>query len=91
MSWDPTERHEFAYHRALAPIANVAGPRTGWDWAALKARDLLNMAMLAYPNVVVDLAMSVRRGKKAIRAVAQRLDDPAAFATALATICRADD
>ena len=65
-------------------LANVAGLRDHWDAKALKERSVLNLAMVAYPNVVVDLIEPVRVGRKrVVRAVAHRLDDPAAFVVAL--------
>ena len=64
------------------PLADVAGLREHWDAAALKQRNVLNLALIAYPNVVVDLR-TPRPGRRAVVALAHRLDDPAAFAAAL--------
>ena len=45
---------------------------------------MLNLSLLAYPNVLVVLAEPVagRRGRP-IRAIAHRLDDPSAFVEAV--------
>ena len=66
------------------PIARVKGLRQDWSAADLKGREVLNCALLSYPNVVVELTSPLpdRRGTVAI---AHRLDDPASFAIALET------
>ena len=70
------------------PLTQVAGLRQTWDGATVKQRNVLNLALIAYPNVVVDLR-TPRPGRRAVVALAHRLDDPAAFAAALtrATSC----
>lgn len=72
-------------------LTNVAGVRAHWDSAALKAPDLLNLALIAYPNVIVDFVDPVPHRRKAIRAVAHRLDDSAAFMRALAELSGGHD
>jgi hypothetical protein len=67
------------------PLGAVAGFREQWTAAELKARDVSNLALIAYPNIWVDLAEPVAGRRGPIRAVAHRLDDPAAFRTALET------
>jgi hypothetical protein len=42
----------------------------------------MNLALIAYPNVVVDLVDPLP-GRRGIRAIAHRLDDPHGFADAL--------
>ncbi|MCU6452527.1 hypothetical protein LPN01_00375 [Sphingomonas sp. A2-49] len=64
------------------PLGQIAGLRASWDAAAIKDRSVLNLALLAYPNVVVDLRAPLP-GRRGIVAIAHRLDDPAAFAAAL--------
>jgi len=64
------------------PVDQIAGLRDHWDAAALKQPGLLNLALLAYPNVMVDLAAPLP-GRRGITAIAHRLDDPVAFAAAL--------
>ncbi|MFN3435873.1 MAG: hypothetical protein ACK4ZY_15940, partial [Sphingomonas sp.] len=68
--------------RLRIPLHQVAGLRTSWDAAAVRHRSVLNLGLLAYPNVVVDLA-APRPGRRGITAIAHRLDDPVAFAAAL--------
>jgi hypothetical protein len=68
------------------PLSAIAGLRAHWTAESVKKRDVLNLALANYPNVVVDLAEPVRTGRRTVRAVAHKLDDPAAFASALAAI-----
>lgn len=64
------------------PLNDIAGLRQQWGAAAMKRRNVLNLALIAYPNVVIDLR-APRVGRRAITAVAHRLDDPVAFTAAL--------
>lgn len=64
------------------PLDQVAGLRASWDAAAVKDRSMLNLALIAWPNVVVDLT-SPLPGRRAVTAIAHRLDDPDAFAAAV--------
>jgi hypothetical protein len=76
------------YLQAIAvPIEQIAGLRASWDSAAIKDRRLLNLALVAWPSVVIDLKtpITLRRGRQVL-AVAHKLDDPAAFRTALAAL-----
>ena len=77
--------------RIAVPVTNVAGLRDHWDAAFVKRRTTLNLALIAYPNVVVDLAVPQRAGRRAIDAVALRLDDRAAFVAAVERLGAADD
>ena len=74
------------------PLANIAGLAPSWDAAMLKQRDVINLALIAYPNVVVLLREPVlaTRGRKVTK-LAHRLDDPAAFAAALEGLGQGDD
>ncbi len=67
---------------------NVAGLRPDWNAQWLKAPGVLNLSLLAYPNVVVELIEPVdvvKMGRvRHVTAVAHRLDDPGGFAAALA-------
>lgn len=64
--------------------ARVAGLRaTEWSHAEVRARAVLNLALIAFPNVWIDLTEPLAIGRRRIVAVAHRLDDPAAFAAAL--------
>jgi len=56
------------------------------DFAAreVKTKDVLNLALIAYPNVLIELRQPVRVGRRrAVRAIAHRLDNAPAFAAAL--------
>ncbi len=64
------------------PLDAIAGIRPSIDGVAMKRRSVINLAMLAYPNVVVDLIAPLP-GRKGITTIAHRLDDPAAFVSAL--------
>ncbi len=69
--------------RVDVPLAQVAGVRDAWDGALIKARDTFNGALIAYPNMVVELRVPVRLGRREIRRLAHRLDAPEVFAAAL--------
>jgi hypothetical protein len=79
-----------ALKRIVVPLDRVAGLRAGWSAADLKRRDVLNLALLAWPNVVVELTEPIAMRGRPIRAIAHKLDDPAAFAAALRGLERAD-
>ncbi len=64
----------------LAQIDAVHGHFAG---EALKSRAVLNLAMLSYPNLLIDLRAPIRRGRRSIERIAHRLDDPAGFIAAL--------
>jgi hypothetical protein len=64
--------------------AGIAGLRGDITAAEAKERDVLNLALLAHPNIVIDFAAPVERGRgRKVRAVAHRLDDAGAFLAAL--------
>ncbi len=65
------------------PLANVAGVRTAFPGEDVKRRDTLDAALVAYPNVIVDLKDPVRRRRRHVARLAHKLDDPVAFAAAL--------
>ena len=56
--------------------------RTTWPGGAEKKRGVFNLALINYPNVMLDLDPPLQR-KRALIAVAHRLDDPAGFAAAV--------
>ena len=64
------------------PWSQVAGLRDDWTLADLKAAGLFNGALIAHPNIVVALAPPAKAGRRTIRYLAHRLDDPAAFIAA---------
>lgn len=71
------------------PLSQIAGVRTRWDLALVRDRETLNCALIAWPNVVLDLAEPVMRGRRRISRLAHRLDDHEAFIAALERL-RAD-
>jgi hypothetical protein len=66
------------------PLGHVAGLRTEWDAATLKRRDVVNLALASWPNVLITLSPPIRRGRFMVHAVAHKLDDPERFAATLA-------
>ncbi|TGX55943.1 hypothetical protein E5A73_02175 [Sphingomonas gei] len=64
------------------PLGEIAEIRTHWDGEEVKGRDVLNLALIAYPNVLIELRNALP-GRRSIRRVAHRFDDPAAFQRAL--------
>ena len=71
-------------HCIDVPITSVAGFRETWTAAELKARGVSNLALIAWPNIWIDLAGPVSGRRGPIHSVAHKLDDPAAFRTAIA-------
>lgn len=72
------------------PLDRVAGLRAAWTAEELKRREVLNLALLAWPNVMVEVDPPVRVRRRTIGAIAHKLDDPAAFATAIRALERGD-
>ncbi len=66
------------------PLDRVEIVRGQFASDALKPRSVLNLAMLSYPNVLVELREPMRRGRRSIDRIAHRLDDPGAFLAAVA-------
>ncbi|HEX8446652.1 MAG TPA: hypothetical protein VF649_08560 [Sphingomonas sp.] len=69
------------------PVSAISGLRDAWSATDLKQQGVVNLGLLAYPNIVIDLDPPVA-GRRAwpIRAIAHRLDDPAAFRGWVATL-----
>jgi hypothetical protein len=66
------------------PAGQIAGVRTSWATGAAKKRGVFNLALIAYPNVMLDLDPNFpATRKRPLSAVAHRLDDPAGFAAAV--------
>lgn len=77
--------------RMCIPTAAVGGLQQQWTAETIKRRDVLNLALVAYPNVVLDLREPQRLGRRAVQAVAHRLDDPLGFAMAVEALGRRND
>ena len=70
------------------PLDRVRGLKTEWTAADIKRRNVLNCAMIAYPNTVVVLDAPVVAGRRSVSELAHRLDNPVDFATALGSLLR---
>jgi hypothetical protein len=64
------------------PAGQIVGVRTSWPSGAEKKRGVFNLALINYPNVMLDLDPPLQR-KRALIAVAHRLDDPIGFVAAV--------
>jgi hypothetical protein len=65
-------------------LSNVESVRTHFPGEALKAEGVFDLALMAYPNILFELAEPVPgRPRKLIRAIAHRLDDPEGCASAI--------
>ncbi|MEC7932779.1 MAG: hypothetical protein VX218_10895 [Pseudomonadota bacterium] len=62
------------------PWRQVAGLHVDWTLAELRTAGLFNGALIAHPNIVVALDPPVQAGRRSIRFLAHRLDEPSAFA-----------
>ncbi|HTU13157.1 MAG TPA: hypothetical protein VMG08_19865 [Allosphingosinicella sp.] len=71
------------------PVGSLAGLRTAWPREELQQRGVLNLAMINYPNVMLDLDPPLPGGRHPVRAIAHRLDDPGAFAAAVTRLLEA--
>lgn len=65
--------------RLEIPLAAIGGFRAHWTAADLRAPGSVNLALVAWPNLVLDLVEPVRRRGRPVWLVAHCLDDPAAF------------
>jgi hypothetical protein len=68
------------------PRDRIAGVRTAWPREALKQRSVLNLALINYPNVMLDLDSPLPVRSRRLQALAHRLDDPAGFVAAVARL-----
>lgn len=63
--------------------ADVAAIRDdGWTLAAIKAAGCFNAALVAHPNIVIELRAPMMWRRRPIRYLAHRLDDPQTFRAA---------
>lgn len=65
------------------PAGQVAALRGNFTSDEVKERGVLNLALIAYPNVLLDLDPPLAGKRGRIRSIAHRLDNPAAFAAAV--------
>ena len=66
------------------PAGSISGLRTSWPREELKQRGVLNLALINYPNVMLDLDPPLPGRKCPLTAIAHRLDDPGGFVAAIA-------
>lgn len=64
-------------------LGNIAGVRTSWESRVEKAKTVSNLALIAYPNVMIDLRQPIVSGRRTITTVAHRMDDLPGFLVAL--------
>jgi hypothetical protein len=64
-------------------LSQVARRVDHWTLDGLRREGLFNAALIAYPNIVLELDPPARFRQRTIRYVAHRLDDPQAFNAAL--------
>jgi hypothetical protein len=69
--------------QVIVPLGAIKAMPTEWTAERLKQRGVVNLALLSYPNVMLELDPPIPARRTAIKAVAHRLDDPAAFTAAL--------
>ena len=69
--------------RVAVDVDNIAGFRATWSAGDIKAPHVLNMALIAWPNIVIDLHRPILRRRKSITTIAHCVDDPAAFRRAV--------
>ena len=65
------------------PLAAVASVRGHFPSEMVKGPGILKLAMLSFPNVLVELREPHRRGRRDYGRIVHCLDDPAAFVAAL--------
>lgn len=70
------------------PIEDIAAVGGELSRAEL-GRDVLNLALIAHPNLHLRLCRPITRGRRVITAVAHRVDDPGAFTAAVEQRLRA--
>jgi hypothetical protein len=63
------------------PLADIAGRRESWTGEELNTRRVANLALIAWPNIWIDLARP--QGRREITAIAHKLDDPEKFRAAV--------
>jgi len=68
------------------PLAQIAGVRSAWDGPLIKDRATFNAALIAWPNIVIDLKAPVPLGRRTVTRLAHKLDDRDAFVAALSRL-----
>ena len=73
----------------FVPMSAIAAVRRDVRPEDVRSRSVADFALIEHPNVVVDLATTLERGKRTIRAATHKLDDPAGFVRALNALLQA--
>ena len=73
------------------PADRIAGARTSWPSGAEKRPGVLNLALINYPNVMLDVDPPLPARRRSIQAVAHRLDDPSGFVAAVGRLKQASE
>jgi hypothetical protein len=69
------------------PLADIVAVRTSFPPGFLRQPQILSLALIAYPNVALELRAPLpkaSRRRAGVTCIAHRLDDPARFVAALA-------
>lgn len=75
--------HMGSLRHYAVPIGQIAGVRSAISNDVLKVPGMANLVPIAFPNRIVDLTEPLA-GRRAVRHIAIRLDEPAAFDRAMA-------
>ncbi|HZV17353.1 MAG TPA: hypothetical protein VFF84_01515 [Sphingobium sp.] len=75
--------------RVAVPLDQIAGLRAGWDGPLIKDRATFNAALIAWPNVVIDLKTPLPSRRRVVTRLAHKLDDRDAFAAAMTRLLAA--
>lgn len=67
----------------FVPIGAIAAVRRDVRPEDVRSRDVADFALIEHPNIVVDFAAPLQRGKRTVRAATHKLDDPDGFVRAL--------
>lgn len=65
------------------PRRQIAGVRRNFPSKALKVPGVEDMALIAYPNVIIDLDPPIEKRRRTIGSISHRLEEPDAFARAV--------
>lgn len=68
-------------------VTNIAGFRTIWPSDMLKADGVLNLSLITYPNIIIDVRQPILsyrfKRERRINSIAHRIDDLPSFIAAL--------
>lgn len=73
------------------PLEQVRQRVDQWTLDAIRQEGVFNAALIAHPNIVIELDPPLLHGRRAIRYLAHKLDDPQAFNAALDALLTGHD